>query len=44
MTTQVYILTKEGRVYSDEGTDYVRTQLNKHFGVGPDDLEINMGQ
>lgn len=44
MTTQVYIITKEGRVYTVEGTDYVRTQLNKKFGVNPDDIECNMGQ
>ena len=44
MSTQVYIITKEGRVYSDEGLRYVGSVMKRKFNVDFFDIEFNAGK
>ena len=43
MATQVYIITKEGRAYNDDGLHYVGGVMKKEFGVDFNDIEFNSG-
>lgn len=44
MKRQVYIITKEGRAYSDKGLAHVAFTLRTQLGIQHDELEFNMGQ
>ena len=44
MSTQAYIITKEGGSYSDEGFRYVGSVMKREFDVDFFDIEFNAGK
>ncbi len=40
---RVYILTKEGREYSDAGIDYICHEMKSDFNIEKDDINILQG-
>lgn len=43
MTTQVYIITREGRAYNDKGLHYVGSVMKEQYNVDFNDIEFNSG-
>lgn len=43
MSTQVYIITEEGRSYNDKGLHVLGSAMKERFGVDFNDIEFNSG-
>lgn len=43
MSTQIYIITEEGRSYTDEGLHYIGSVMKDMFDVNFHDIEFNSG-